>query len=130
MNLPLPPNPHTVFVLILTVIALVLFSREKIPLESSSLFILVALSVGFEIFPYHEGDTVLHAIDFFSGFGHEALIAVCALMIAGQGILRTGALEPVGRVLAKLWKVNPSVSFCSRYCLVRLSVPSSTTFRW
>ncbi len=110
MSLPLPPNPHTIFVLVLTVIALVLFSREKIPLESSSLFILVALSVGFEIFPYHEGDTVLHAIDFFSGFGNEALIAVCALMIAGQGILRTGALEPVGRVLAKLWKVNPNAS--------------------
>ncbi|WP_163339817.1 SLC13 family permease [Desulfopila sp. IMCC35008] len=110
MNLPLPPNPHTIFVLILIVIALFLFSREKIPLESSSLFILVALSVGFELFPYHEGDTVLHAMSFFSGFGNEALIAVCALMIAGQGILRTGALEPVGRVLAKLWKTNPSIS--------------------
>lgn len=110
MTIPLPPNPHAIFVLALTVFALFLFSREKIPLESSSLFILVALSVGFEIFPYHEGDSVLHAVDFFSGFGNEALIAVCALMIAGQGILRTGALEPVGRVLAKLWKINPSMS--------------------
>ena len=110
MNLPMPPNPHAVFVLALTVLALFLFSREKIPLESSSLFILVALSVGFELFPYHAGGTTLHAIDFFSGFGNEALIAVCALMIAGQGILRTGALEPVGRVLARLWKNNPSMS--------------------
>jgi di/tricarboxylate transporter len=110
MNLPMPPNSHAVFVLALTVLALILFSREKIPLESSSLFILVALSVGFELFPYHAGGTTLHAIDFFSGFGNEALIAVCALMIAGQGILRTGALEPVGRVLARLWKNNPSMS--------------------
>ena len=110
MSLPLPPNPHTIFVLVLIVIALFLFSREKIPLESSSLFVLVALSVGFELFPYHVGDRTLHAVDFFSGFGNEALIAVCALMIAGQGILRTGALEPVGRVLAKLWKINPSMS--------------------
>ncbi|MGB3209245.1 MAG: SLC13 family permease [Desulforhopalus sp.] len=110
MSLPLPPNPHTIFVLVLTVFALFLFSREKIPLESSSLFILVTLGVGFEIFPYHSGDTVFHAVDFFSGFGNEALVAVCALMIAGQGILRTGALEPVGRVLARLWKVNPSMS--------------------
>lgn len=110
MSLPLPPNPHAIFVLALTVFALFLFSREKIPLESSSLFILVALSVGFVVFPYHDGDSVLHAVDFFSGFGNEALIAVCALMIAGQGILRTGALEPVGRVLAKLWKINPSMS--------------------
>ena len=110
MSLPLPPNPHTVFVLALTLVALFLMSREKIPLESSSLFILVALSVGFEIFPYTVGGTTFHAIDFFAGFGNEALIAVCALMIAGQGILRTGGLEPVGRVLSKLWKINPSMS--------------------
>ncbi len=110
MNLPLPPNPHTIFVLVLIAIAFFLFSREKIPLESSSLFILVALRVGSEVFPYYSGDTVLHAVDFFSGFGNDALIAVCALMIAGQGILRTGALEPVGRVLARLWKSNPSMS--------------------
>ncbi|MCI5222057.1 MAG: SLC13 family permease [Candidatus Electrothrix sp. AR4] len=110
MSLPVPPNPHTVFVLALTLVALFLLSREKIPLESSSLFILVVLSVGFEIFPYTAGDTRFHAIDFFAGFGNEALIAVCALMIAGQGILRTGGLEPVGRVLGKLWKINPSMS--------------------
>ena len=46
--------------------------------------------------------------DFFRGFGHEALVAVCALMIAGQGIVRTGALEPVGRVLTRFWKVSPN----------------------
>ncbi len=53
---------------------------------------------------------MLHAVDFFHGFGHEALVAVCALMIAGHGLVRTGALEPVGRVLARLWKVSPSIS--------------------
>ncbi|MBM9511261.1 SLC13 family permease [Desulfogranum marinum] len=110
MNLPLPPNPHAVFVLVLTAFALILFSREKVPLESSSLLVLVALIVGFEIFPFAENDTVIHAVEFFSGFGNEALVAVCALMVAGQGILRTGGLEPVGRFLAKLWKSSPSIS--------------------
>ncbi len=47
---------------------------------------------------------------FFHGFGHEALVAVCALMIAGQGVVRTGALEPVGRGLARLWKISPGAS--------------------
>ena len=110
MSLPLPPNPHAVFVLALTLIALFLLSREKIPLESSSLFILVALSVVFEFFPFTVGDTTFHAIDFFAGFGNEALVAVCALMIAGQGILRTGGLEPMGRVLGRLWKISPTLS--------------------
>jgi di/tricarboxylate transporter len=110
MGLPPPPNVHAVAVLFLTVFALILFTREKIPLESSSFLVLIALAVGFELFPFQEDGRVLHAVDFFHGFGHEALVAVCALMIAGQGIVRTGALEPVGRALARLWKISPNVS--------------------
>ena len=110
MTLPPPPNAHALAVLILAVVALVLFTREKIPLESSSFLVLIGLAVGFELFPFQVDGGVLHAVDFFRGFGHEALVAVCALMIAGQGIVRTGALEPVGRVLARLWKVSPSIS--------------------
>jgi len=61
-------------------------------------------------FPYGADGTALLAVDFSRGFGHEALIAVCALMIAGQGLMRTGALEPVGRSLANLWSVSPVFS--------------------
>ena len=61
--------------------------REKVPLETSSLLVLAIITVGFELFPFtNASGKQLHAVDFFSGFGHEALIAVCALMIAGQGI--------------------------------------------
>jgi len=35
---------------------------------------------------------------------------VCALMVAGQGLVRTGALEPIGRTLAKLWRIAPMLS--------------------
>ena len=110
MDLLLPPNVHASAVLLLTLLALFLFTRETIPLESSSFLVLIVLAVGFEIFPFQVDGRVLHAVDFFQGFGHEALVAVCALMIAGQGIVRTGALEPVGRVLARFWKISPSLS--------------------
>jgi len=103
-------NSHSIAVMLLTLLALYLFTREKIPLETSSLFIIVALTVGFTIFPYQYQNTPIHALDFFSGFGHEALIAVCALMVAGQGLVRTGALEPVGRLLSRLWSVYPKLS--------------------
>jgi di/tricarboxylate transporter len=105
------PNPHTLAVLILTVVALILFSRDKIPLETSSLLVLALLAIGFEIFPYQGESGKVSSIDFFKGFGHEALVAVSALMIAGHGLVRTGALEPVGRALAKLWRFSPSLSF-------------------
>lgn len=110
MSFPTLEDPHAAAVLALTLIALVLFTRERIPLESSSLLVLVVLSVGFELFPFEIRGEVFHAVDFFHGFGHEALVAVCALMIAGQGLVRTGALEPVGRTLARLWSMNPQIS--------------------
>ena len=110
MSFPSPPNVHALAVLLLTVFALILFTREKIPLESSSFLVLICLAVGFELFPFQVDGSVLHAVDFFQGFGHEALVAVCALMVAGQGIVRTGALEPVGRALARLWKISPNIS--------------------
>lgn len=110
MNFPPTPNAHALAVLFLTAFALFLFTREKIPLETSSFMILISLTVGFELFPFQANGSIIRAVDFFHGFGHEALVAVCALMIAGQGIVRTGALEPVGRALARLWKISPQIS--------------------
>ena len=104
-------DPHAIWSLALTVTALILFTRDRIPLETSSLLVIVLLAISFTVYPYTNADNQeLDPITFFSGFGHEALIAVCGLMVAGYGIVRTGALEPVGRGLAKLWSVSPSLS--------------------
>ncbi len=108
--MPPLPDQHALAVLALTVVALFLFTREKIPLETSSLIVLVLLTVGFEIFPYQYDGETLHSIEFFTGFGHEALVAVCSLMIVGHGLVRTGALEPVGRTLAGAWSHSPQLS--------------------
>ncbi|WP_223788370.1 SLC13 family permease [Marinicella meishanensis] len=105
------PQPHAIAVLVLTVLALFLFTRDRIPLETSSLFVLIVLAVGFHLYPYTTPDGAEFAVkEFFLGFGNEALIAVCALMIAGQALVRTGAMEPIGRLLAKMWKISPSLS--------------------
>jgi len=110
MSFPQSPDLHGVAVLVLVGFALVLFTSKHLRLETSSLMVLVFLLVGFELAPYEVEGRTLHATDFFSGFGHEALIAVCALMIVGNGLVRTGALEPLGRMLSNLWKYSPSLS--------------------
>jgi len=104
-------STHAIATMLLTVVALILFSREKTPLETSSFLILMLLAFGFTFFPYinTEGQQ-LNPIKFFTGFGHEALLAVCGLMIVGEGLVRTGALEPVGRLFSKLWALNPFLS--------------------
>ena len=101
------PNAHAIATMLLTVVALWLFTRDRIPLELSSLGLIALLAAGFSLFPYADIDPT----DFFSGFAHEALIAVCALMVLGQGIVRTGALEPVGRFLGRTWGRAPHISF-------------------
>jgi len=101
-------DAHGVAVLFLTVLALFLFTRDNIPLESSSLAILIILVAGFELFPYtRDGEVVIRPIDFFAGFGSEALVAICALMMVGKALETTGALQPLATVVGRAWSKNP-----------------------
>ena len=106
-SLPELPNLHALAVMSLTVITLYLFTRDNLRLELTSLGLLVLLAVGFSIFPLDN----LNPLSLFYGFAHEALIAVCALMVLGQGLVRTGALVPLGIFLGKIWKRRPGVAF-------------------
>lgn len=101
------PDTHAIAMMVLTLVALILFTRDRIPLELSSLGLIALLATGFALFPYPG----VAPADFFAGFAHEALIAVCALMVLGQGLVRTGALEPVGRLLGRFWGKAPFLSF-------------------
>ena len=105
---PITPDAHGIAVLILTVIALFLFTRDQIPLESSSLAILIILMFGFTIFPYETAaGSRLGAVDFFAGFGSEALIAICALMMVGKALETTGALQPLANIVGRAWATWP-----------------------
>jgi len=102
------PDAHGIAVLVLTVLALFLFTRDRIPLESSSLAILIILVVGFELVPYvQDGERLLGPADFFVGFGNEALITICALMMVGKALETTGALQPLANVVGKAWATRP-----------------------
>ncbi len=105
---PITPDAHGIAVLLLTALALFLFTRDHIPLESSSLTILIVLVVGFELIPYvRDGERVLGPVDFFAGFGNEALVAICALMMVGKALETTGALQPLATVVARAWSSRP-----------------------
>jgi len=97
---------HALAVLALTAGAFALFASEKLAIETTSLLVLAALVLGFTLFPFKQ----LAPTSFFLGFGHEALVAICALMILGRGLVVTGALEPASRVLARLLEASPSAA--------------------
>ena len=105
---PATVDAHGVATLLLTVVALYLFTRDRIPLESSSLGILIVLCAGFTLFPYErDGEPVIRATDFFAGFGNEALVAICALMMVGKALETTGSLQPLANVVSRAWTTRP-----------------------
>ncbi len=104
------PSPHALVAIILTFAAVLLFTREKLALESSSLAVLLFVLAWFEFFPVEFGGARLRAADVVAGFGNEALITISALLVLAKGLERTGALLPVGHVLARLWKIRPKAA--------------------
>ncbi len=104
------PGPHATAVLLLMVFTLAMYASERIRYETTSLLVLTGLALGFHLFPFEQGGVILAPSEFLLGFGNRGLVAVCALMILGFGIERTGALEGVSRGLASLWKRSRSLT--------------------
>ena len=101
------PDAHGVAVLLLTAVALFLFTRDRIPLETSSLAVLIILVAGFQLYPYDVDGSPVRAVEFLDGFGNEALIAICALMIVGKALETTGALQPLATIVSSAWSTRP-----------------------
>ena len=101
-------NFHMCFVLLLTAIAVYLFAREKLPLEGTSVIILTSLLLFGQLFPLPDanGKNQLNPSDLLSGFSNPALLAVLALLVMGQAIIRTDSL----RVLVNFFVNNKHIS--------------------
>jgi len=98
-------DPHMQMWITFAVIAggMVLYAVDRIPMEITSLAIIVALLLIFQIFPLQEGadGKPLDVRRVLSGFADPALIAILSLMVMGQALVVSGALdEPIRRLLA------------------------------
>ena len=76
-------------VLALLVVALVLFSTERIPIEVVSILLVMALVL----------TNTLTAGEAFAGFGNDIVITIAGLFILTGGLARTGVIDLVGRRL-------------------------------
>ena len=104
------PDAHGIAVIVLIIAALFLFTRDKLPLESTSLAVIVSLAVGFHLFPYESDGVQVVPADFLAGFANQALIAICSLIVIGKALETTGALQPVARFVGNLWLKRPKVA--------------------
>ena len=81
------------------VLAIVFYCWERFSIEIVSASIVAIALVFFQVFPLSEGNP--GAGDLLSGFANPALITIMALLVVGQGIFQTGAMEgPTQRLLA------------------------------
>lgn len=100
------PSYHAMAAMVVTIWMFVEFVRGRMSIEIVSLLTIAVIAVGLYFFPI-EGTRPIDGLALaFGGFGHYALITICALMIMGRGLVVTGALEPAARVLGTIFRFN------------------------
>jgi di/tricarboxylate transporter len=101
-----PLSGHAVLMLVFALAVFATFASDRFQIGSVCLGVLILLPALFFAFP-HPG---VEPYRFFDGFGHPALVAICALMILGHALVLTGALEPAARRLAVLVEKAPRLA--------------------
>lgn len=83
---------------------IVIYALDRFSIEMTAVASLIALFVFFSLFPFKLPETGLPlSVDaFLSGFANPALLTVLALLMVGQGLFLTGALERPAQLLSRL----------------------------
>ena len=76
----------------IVLVAVWLYIREKFSIETISIGVIVTLLIFFHFFSPH-GSNSIDSATLLSGFAAPALITIMALLVVGQGMFQTGALE-------------------------------------
>ena len=103
------PSLHASLALVLSVAMFYGFINGRLRVEIVSLLTIGAIALLLFVFPLAGQDKYAGLDLAFSGFGHHALITICALMILGRGLVVTGALDPAARALQRIWSWNRQV---------------------
>jgi di/tricarboxylate transporter len=108
-------------VLALMVVALVLFSTERIPIEVVSLLLVMALVLS----------GTLTAGEAFAGFGNDIVITIAGLFILTGGLAKTGVVDLVGRRLNRAagdseFRIVALIMFAAAFCAAVMKNTTTT----
>lgn len=111
------PSYHAIAAMAVTIAMFIGFARGRYPEEIISLVTIAVIAVGLYFAPL-EGTKPTDGLAIaFGGFGHSALITICALMIMGRGLVVTGALEPFARLLESVFRFSPQIGLLTALLL-------------
>ena len=108
-------------VLALLVVALVLFSIERIPIEVVSILLVMALVL----------TNTLTAGEAFAGFGNDIVITIAGLFILTGGLAKTGVIDLVGRRLHRTagdseFRIVALIMFAAALCAAVMKNTTTT----
>ncbi len=96
--------------------ALVLYITERLPMEVTSFGVVCVLLLFFTVFPMtgEDGKNLLGPVRLLEGAANPALISVLALLVMGQGMVRTGVLDRGARIIVGIGGKNVwlSIAVC------------------
>jgi di/tricarboxylate transporter len=81
----------------IVIFAIFSYALERLSLELTSLLVVVALLLLFQFLPADAGTVAPSLRQILAGFADPALIAILALLVIGQGLVHTGALDKVAQ---------------------------------
>lgn len=105
--------------LLIVVVAIFFYTRDEIPIEVVSISIITVLLFLFFIAEkFHSGPTGITRDDLLAGFGNPALITIMALLVVGQGLFQTGALDGPTRYLMASYDSRPKLTLVGTFAAV------------
>ena len=90
-------TPAIATVLVLLLVALALFSTERIPIDIVTILLVIALVL----------TGTLDVKEAFAGFGNDIVITIAGLFVLTGGLVKTGVVDVVGRRLHRIAGGNP-----------------------
>ena len=110
--------------------AIAAYSYDRIPLEISSITTVALLLLVFELLPLtgDDGTPTVTVRQLLAGFADPALITIMALLVVGQGLVQTGALQGPARALMILGARYPAgtVILCFLVVMIVSAVLNNT----
>ena len=97
--------------LVIIAAGIISYSLDKFPMEITSLGIIAALLVFFQLFPVldNNSQSILGPRELLAGFADPALITIISLLIVGHGLVKTGALDSTVNLLLHYGKQTPGL---------------------
>lgn len=106
----------------IVVAAICAYSYDRIPLELSSIATVALVLLLFTVMPVldDDGNNLLGNRDILKGFADPSLITIMALLVVGQGLVQTGALNGPAHMLVGWGKTHPNVVLVASLAVVML----------